>query len=59
MSHWVLPMHLAARVHLATGGTVRDIEEDLREVLQEVAFREFGREIHACPYRRFSAHAIM
>ena len=38
---------------------VRGIEEDLREVLQEVAFREFGREIHACPYRRFSAHAIM
>ena len=39
--------------------SVRDIEEVLKEVLQEVAVEELGREMHAFPHRRVSAHAIM
>ena len=55
---WDLPEHLRGRVHLATGGTVRRLERDLQDVLDELAGLELGREMHAFPYRRLGARIV-
>ena len=49
MDRWDLP------AHLAMGGTVRGIEEDL----QEMAMREFGCKMHTFLHHRISAHTMM
>ncbi|EPT02332.1 hypothetical protein FOMPIDRAFT_88988, partial [Fomitopsis schrenkii] len=51
MSQWDLPTHMLERVQPARGGTVRDTEADVQEVLEELAQREFSRGIHAFPRR--------
>ena len=38
---------------------VRRLEGDLQDVLDELAGREWGREMHAFPYRRLGAHSVM
>ncbi|EPS97526.1 hypothetical protein FOMPIDRAFT_1052296 [Fomitopsis schrenkii] len=49
---WDLPAQVRERVHLATGGPVRRLHQDLQEILDELARRELGREMHVFPWRR-------
>ena len=39
--------------------SVRRLEGDLQDVLDELAGREWGREMHAFPYRRLDARSVM